>query len=207
MELIDKINKLKSSPISKVINKRILEFKEFKNKSNEEWFKELCFCLLTANFSAEKCIKIQKEIDNGFLYLNREELEKKLKELGHRYYKKRADFIIRARQYKNIKDIITNYKDERKAREFLVKNIKGLGYKEASHFLRNVGYDNVAIIDRHILRELYDNQYISEIPKSLTRKRYLEIEKILEEIGKETELKLSELDLYIWYLRTGKVLK
>ncbi|WP_423793439.1 N-glycosylase/DNA lyase [Methanocaldococcus indicus] len=205
--LIEKIERLKNSEVKEIIDKRIKEFKEFKNKDNKEWFKELCFCLLTANFSAEKCIKIQKEIDDGFLTLSREELENKLKELGHRYYKKRAEYIVLARRYKNIKDIITSFRDERKAREFLVKNIKGLGYKESSHFLRNVGYDNVAIIDRHILRELYENNYILEIPKTLSKRKYLEIEKILEEIGREVNLNLAELDLYIWYLRTGKVLK
>ncbi|WP_456472149.1 N-glycosylase/DNA lyase [Methanocaldococcus sp.] len=205
--LIEKIEELKNSEVSKVIKKRIEEFKSFKDKPNEEWFKELCFCILTANSSAELGIKIQKEIDDGFLTLSREELEKKLKELGHRYYKKRAEYIVLARKYKNIKDILKEFRDERKAREFLVKHVKGLGYKEASHFLRNVGYDNVAIIDRHILRELYENNYIKEIPKSLTKKKYLEIEKILEDIGNKTNLKLSELDLYIWYLRTGKVLK
>jgi len=73
--------------------------------------------------------------------------------------------------------------------------------------LRNVGYDDVAIIDRHILRELYENNYIDEIPKTLSRRKYLEIENILRDIGEEVNLKLSELDLYIWYLRTGKVLK
>ncbi|WP_456419918.1 N-glycosylase/DNA lyase [Methanocaldococcus infernus] len=206
--LIKKIEELKNSEVARIIEERIKEFKAFKDKPNEEWFKELCFCLLTANSSAELGIKIQKEIDDGFLYLSQEELEKRLRELGHRFYKKRAEYIIKARKYKdNIKDIIQNFRDEKRGREFLVKHIKGLGYKEASHFLRNVGYDNVAIIDRHILRELHDNNYIKEIPKSLSKKRYLEIEKILEDIARETRLKLSELDLYIWYLRTGKVLK
>ncbi|ADG13009.1 DNA-(apurinic or apyrimidinic site) lyase [Methanocaldococcus infernus ME] len=206
--LIKKIEELKNSEVARIIEERIKEFKAFKDKPNEEWFKELCFCLLTANSSAELGIKIQKEIDDGFLYLSQEELEKRLRELGHRFYKKRAEYIVKARKYKdNIKDIIQNFRDEKRGREFLVKHIKGLGYKEASHFLRNVGYDNIAIIDRHILRELHDNNYIKEIPKSLSKKRYLEIEKILEDIARETRLKLSELDLYIWYLRTGKVLK
>jgi len=205
--LIKKIEELKNSEIKDIIDKRISEFKSFKNKSNEEWFKELCFCILTANFTAEGGIKIQKEIGDGFLTLPKEELEEKLKILGHRFYRKRAEFIVLARRFKNIKDIVESFEYEKVAREFLVRNIKGIGYKEASHFLRNVGYDDVAIIDRHILRELYENNYIDEIPKTLSRKKYLEIENILRDIGKEVNLKLSELDLYIWYLRTGKVLK
>ena len=71
-----------------------MRFKSFKNKPNEEWFKELCFCILTANFTAEGGIRIQKAIGDGFLTLSKEELEEKLKNLGHRFYRKRAVFIV-----------------------------------------------------------------------------------------------------------------
>jgi len=108
---------------------------------------------------------------------------------------------------KKIKDIITDFHDETDAREWLVKNIKGLGYKEASHFLRNVGYHNVAILDRHILRVLNDHVLIDEIPKNLTAKKYKEIEKIILDLAKEIKVLPSELDLYLWYSKTGEVLK
>jgi len=39
--------------------------------------------------------------------------------------------------------------------EWLVKNLTGLGYKEAGHFLRNIGSGKIAILDRHILRNLH----------------------------------------------------
>ncbi|GAJ17855.1 unnamed protein product, partial [marine sediment metagenome] len=42
------------------------------------------------------------------------------------------------------KSIINSNIDEIKLREWVVKNFKGLGYKEASHFLRNIGYKNFA---------------------------------------------------------------
>ncbi len=168
----------------------------------------MCFCILTANFTAEGGIRIQKEINDGFLYFDQKELEMKLRNLGHRFYRKRAEFIILAREYKNIKSILlNNFNNEFEMRDFLVKNIKGLGYKEASHFLRNVGFDNVAIIDRHILKVLYEFGYINEIPKNMNKKKYLEIEKILKEIGQKSNLKLSELDLILWYMKTGKILK
>jgi N-glycosylase/DNA lyase len=93
------------------------------------------------------------------------------------------------------------------AREWLVNNVKGLGYKEASHFLRNTGVLDVAIIDRHILRFLLDKQLITEIPKSLNRRKYFEIERLLSCIATKLGSTLGELDLYIWSLRTGKVLK
>ncbi len=205
--IIGYIEELKKSGVSKIIKKRIKEFESFKNKDSKEWFLELCFCILTANSSANLGITAQKEIGYGFLFWSREKLEKKLKELGHRFYRKRAEYIVLARRYaENLKEIVENFKCERKAREWLVKNIKGIGYKEASHFLRNVGYKNVAIIDRHILNVLSENGIIKK-PKTLTKRRYLEIEKKLEEIAERVNLSLAELDLYLWYMKTRKVLK
>ena len=156
---------------------------------------------MTANFNARGGIKIQKEIGDGFVSMSQEELTKKLVELGHRFPNTRAKFIVEARE--NFRKI--NLKHEN-IREALVKNIKGLGMKEASHFLRNIGFNNYAIIDFHIIDFLVKNGLI-EKPKALTEKKYLEIESVLEKIAKETSLSLGELDMYLWYLETGKVLK
>lgn len=206
-KLINTLKKLKKSRVKEMVEKRIEEFKEMKNKSNEEIFKELCFCILTANFNAEKSIKIQEEIGDGFLKLPEERLAKKLKDLGHRYPKARARYIVEARRFKGLlKKIINSYKDEKRLREWFVKNVKGLGYKEASHFLRNIGFFNLAILDFHILDVLEKNNLI-EKPKALTKKRYLEIEGLLEKLAKKLRLSLAELDLYLWYTETGKILK
>jgi len=48
-------------------------------------------------------------------------------------------------------------------REFLVKEVKGVGYKESSHYLRNIGYRNLAILDRHILNNLKNLNVIKEV--------------------------------------------
>ena len=77
--------------------------------------------------------------------------------------------------------------------------------KESSHFLRNVGFKDVAIIDRHILNLLKENGYIGDEP--LNKKRYIEYESILGGLGKELGLDQARLDLYLWYLKTGKILK
>ena len=97
-------------------------------------------------------------------------------------------------------------KDEFEIREWIVKNVKGLGYKEASHFLRNIGYKNLAIIDFHIIDVLVKNKIIKR-PKTLTKKKYLEIENKLRTIAKKAKMTLAELDLYLWYMETRKVLK
>jgi N-glycosylase/DNA lyase len=206
-ELVEVINKLKNSKVKEIVDIRIKEFKELGNKSNIEIFKELCFCILTANFNAEKSIKIQKEIGNGFLTLPESVLAKKLKVLGHRYYNTRAKYIVEARKYMNsLKEIINSFNNEDNLREWLVKNIKGLGYKEASHFLRNIGYTNFSILDFHIINILVKYGLIKK-PKTLTKKKYLEIEEILKEVAKKLNINLAELDLYLWYMETGKILK
>lgn len=207
-DLARRIYELNKNEIRRIIDQRIKEFKELKNKNSDEWFSELCFCILTANSSAKLGIKIQERIGvKGFLTFPLEQLSRRLKEPGHRFYNKRAKYIVEARKYRNIKEIIEKFSDEKEAREWLVKNVRGLGYKEASHFLRNVGFDNVAILDRHILKILHEHKLIEKIPKSLSKKNYLEIGKILEELARKTHLTLSKLDLFLWYMKTGEVLK
>jgi len=205
-ELISKIKSLKQSNISYLVNNRIKEFKDIDKKSNKELFKELCFCILTANFNAEKCIKIQNEIGDDFLLLTEKDLAEKLTKMGHRFPNYRAKYIADSSKYnKMLKDVVCFSKDTQ-IREWLVKNIKGLGYKESSHFLRNIGFDNIAIIDFHIIDILVSHNLISK-PKSLTKKKYIEIENVLKNIARKTNLSLAELDLYLWYLETGKILK
>ena len=205
-ELINKIESLKKSEISEVINKRINEFKNINKKSNDELFKEMCFCILTANFNAEKSIKIQNEIGNCFLTDTKDELAKQLRNYGHRFPNTRAKYISESKKCKdNLKDII-QFHDKNALRDWFVNNIKGLGYKETSHFFRNIGFDDYAIIDFHIIDILVDHKLI-ERPKTITKKKYLEIEDLLRKIAKETNLTLAELDLYLWYIETGKILK
>ena len=215
--IIKIIENLKNSEIKNVIDSRMKEFSELGKKPINEIFKELCFCLLTANFSAQGGIKIQKEINNGFLTLSEIDLAKKLSELGHRFPNARARYIFLARQkINNLKEILENIEDELKKREEIVKNIKGLGMKEASHFLRNIGYKNLAIIDFHIIDLLARNNLIDHggdssgkkpKNKSLAPKKYIEIENLLKQIAEKTNLTLGELDLYLWYEETGKILK
>lgn len=207
LNLTDEIEKLKESEIGNIIENRMSDFSQLGKKDNDEIFKELCFCLLTANFSAHGGIKIQNEIGNGFFTLSESELAKKLAELGHRFPNMRAKFIFEARKYhNNIKEILGQFEYETDARTWLVKNVKGLGMKEASHFLRNIGYKNVAIIDFHIL-DLLEKYGLIEKPKTLSPKRYEEIENLLKQIAKTTNTNLGELDLYLWYKETGKILK
>jgi len=206
-ELLEIIQDLKRAEVGKQINSRIREFKKVGEAPSSEVFKELCFCILTANFNAERALRIQNEIDDGFLSLTEDLLRKRLKSLGYRFPSSRAGYIAGARKYRDsLKDIAGSSNDENKLREWLVKNVKGIGYKEASHFLRNIGYTDLAILDFHVINLLARCE-LTEKPKRLTKRRYLEIENLLREIARKTSLNLAELDLYLWYMETGKILK
>lgn len=207
--LILVIEKHKNSKIKQIIDNRMNEFSKLGKQSSNEIFKELCFCFLTANFSAEGGIRIQKEINDKFLSSSEFELAEELKKLGHRFPNARANYISEAQKHKdNIKETLNSFQNEQNLRKWIVDNIKGLGFKEASHFLRNIGYRNLAIIDFHIVDLLVRQGLIEPLKsKSLTPKKYLEIENVLKEIAEKTNTNLGELDLYLWYEETGKILK
>ena len=205
--LIREVESQKRGSVCDIVKSRTREFSRLGRKSSDEIFKELCFCLLTANYSAEGGIRIQREVGDGFLELPEKQLARRLRELGHRFPEARAGYIVGARPLKDeIYERVRSSKDTAVLREWLVDNVKGLGYKEASHFLRNIGFDDVAIIDFHII-DILQRHNLIERPKTLTRKRYSDIERVLRRLAGRLDLNLGELDLYLWCLETGKVLK
>jgi len=207
-KLIKDIEDVKKSKTKKVIDLRLKEFESFKDRSNKEWFSELCFCILTANSKAKSAISIQNELKvKGFCTFCADDVKKCIMKNKHRFHNNKTNYIMLARKYMDIKDKMLSFSDEFLAREWIVSNIKGLGIKEASHFLRNVGYKNLAIVDRHIINILYENKIISEKPKTVTKKVYRYIEHKLSSIGKRVNMDQAKLDLYLWYLKTGEVLK
>lgn len=199
--LITLVVQLKNSKIKEVVDKRMAEFSSVPRDFNS-LFRELAFCILTAGTSAELGIKTINHLGDTIFDGNQEEIQKKLREV-YRFHTVRAGYLHKARN--DFKELDINHPD---IREHLVKNIKGLGMKEASHFLRNIGFNNYAIVDFHIVDILIKHNLIeNQKGKSLTIKKYLEFEKILSELAKKTQTFLGELDLYLWYLETGKILK
>ncbi|MBW3011401.1 N-glycosylase/DNA lyase [Candidatus Woesearchaeota archaeon] len=192
-KLLASIEDLKKTSIKEVIITRTRSFKNI--RTEKAIFKELCFCLLTANYSAEGGIRIQKEIGDGFITLPEAKLAQKLRSLGYRFPNVRAQFIVEARKHKDTLKRTLQSLNETEA-----------GFKEASHFLRNIGSENLAIIDFHIV-DLLEKHNLIEKPKTITKNKYLEIEDVLKKIATKTNLNLAELDLYLWFKETGKVLK
>jgi len=204
MEIEKVIEDLKQK-IGENVKNGLKVFEKNRNLSKEEKFIELCFCILVANSSMEKTFKIWKAIGNDFLKLSKEQLSKRLKELGYRFYNKRAEYIVEARNKVDLLEEILKSNNENEIREKLVENFKGIGWKEASHFLRNLGYKNFAIIDRHVLKTLKEFGVIEKIPKYLNKKTYLEIENKLRELANKLKISLAELDFYLFYLSSGKM--
>ena len=169
---------------------------------------ELAFCISTANSSAISGLKFQKMLEGKELEnLNLETIRNFMKSAGVRFYNNKALYLRQALDKWKVVEEALGERDDLVAREILVKNVKGFGYKEASHFLRNLGRKNVAIVDRHVTRWLVKQGYIKEPSNSLNKKTYLKLENILREIAQERKVSLAKLDLLIWYETTGKVLK
>jgi N-glycosylase/DNA lyase len=206
-DLLRAVENLKKTNVRELVDARMREFKDNCRKTSEKIFEELCFCILAANFNAERAMKIQEEIGKRFLTLTESKLAANLRQLGYRFPATRAKYIVKAREHKDaLKDIVMSSNSSNELREWLVENVYGMGYKESSHFLRNIGFTDFAVLDFHIINILARCGPI-ERPKTLTKKKYMEIESQLREIAGKSELSLAELDLYLWYMETGKILK
>lgn len=201
--------------IKPVIERRMEEFREIWEKGSEEdIFEELAFCLLTPQSKARICWMAVERMKKNEVLLrgSYEEILENLQGVRFKYTK--AQNIILAREFfmqegkLSIRDKLKEFSNPWEMREYLVKNIRGIGYKEASHFLRNIGMgEKLAILDRHIMRNLRKLGVIGEIPRNLTRKKYLEIEEKMHAFCEEIGIPLAHFDLLLWYLETGFVFK
>ncbi len=207
-KLVRELEKLMSmEDIKRLVESRIKSFKEALLKPAEEVFKEIVFCILAANFAASRSLRIVEELGDKLMKLDADGLALELRRLGHKYPEVRARYIVEARmKLPEIIEALRSGWGEHELRDWLTENVRGLGIKEASHLLRNLGYGNIAIIDFHILRVLRRYGVVGEF-RSLTRRRYLEIEGLLRELAKRLGISLAELDLYLWYMDTGRIVK
>ena len=195
--------------IQEKIRSRLNEFDRLREKGNDgEIFAELIFCILTPQSKAQSCWKTVETLLNKNLLLkgNEDQISKMLKRV--RFRNRKAEYIVEARKHYPIRSKIKKFDDIYSVREWLVQNVRGMGYKEASHFLRNIGFgEELAILDRHILKNLKSLGVIEEIPRFLTKKKYFEIEKKMKKFSEKVEIPMSHLDLVLWYKETGEVFK
>ncbi len=196
------------------IQKRLQEFKQVMQWRDEDVFAELCFCLLTPQSSAKTCWNAVTKLKQQTLLLKgtSTELEPLLREV--RFGESKARYIVEARNMFSkdgrleLKPRLSSFYNPFELREWLVENVKGLGYKEASHFLRNIGLgEEFAILDRHILRNLNRLGVIPEIPATITKRRYLEMEEKLRRFAEKIGIPMADLDLLFWSRETGWIFK
>jgi len=208
------------------IEARLSEFKRlWAEGSEEDIFAELAFCILTPQTKARNCWNAVLRLRDADLLLkgNEKQIAEALE--GVRFRHKKAKYIVEARNFflnngqLSIKSVLKSVIEAENAaceaengrnfaRDWLSRHIPGFGYKEAGHFLRNIGFgENIAILDRHILRNLMLLGVIEEIPHSLSKKRYLDIERRMKIFASEIGVRMSHLDLVLWYKEVGEVFK
>ena len=209
---IEKIYKEKKDDLVK----RLDEFKDiWNNGSNKDIHVELSFCILTPQSKALNAWKAITQLrDNNLLFDGTaEDMVDYLNIV--RFKNNKAKYLVELReQMKNekgeiiTKDFFSQFKTVEEARNWIVKNIKGMAFKEAGHFLRNVGFgEHISILDRHILRNLVRLGVIDEIPKTLTPKLYLEIENKMKNYCEFIGIPMDQLDLLLWYIEAGEIFK
>lgn len=177
-------------------------------------WEEMVFCFFTGGCSAKMGMRSVEAVRRLLLSGTRAEIAEALSGV-HRYPNARAGYIEHSRNFLiaycnlDLRKALGGFADPLERRDWLVreKGIKGLGYKEASHFLRNIGFRGYAILDKHILHSLAELKVIDEPKPPSTRSRYLMIEDRLKGLARELQIDFDELDLVLWSMKTGEILK
>lgn len=168
-------------------------------------FIELCFCILVANSNLEQTKKAWEHIGNGFLSLDADALQAVLRKNGVRFHN-RATYMVEARAKMAGLGHALQFRQPVRIREWLHDNIKGLGWKESSHFLRNMGFTDFAILDTHVAKVMRKHGLIRKAPESLSsEKTYLALERILKKKATELGINMAELDCCLFYIDSGKL--
>lgn len=197
------------------IRERLAEFDDiWKNGDDFKLWEEMVFCFFTGGCSAKMGLNSIEAVRPILMDGTLEELTRTL--LGkHRYPNARAGYIVASRNFlqehcdMKIREKLESFADDLERRDWLVKEkgIKGLGYKEASHYLRNIGFKGYAILDKHVLRSMAELKIINDPKPPNTRSRYLTYEQLLKKFADRLKIDFDEMDLVLWSMKTGEILK
>ena len=197
------------------IRDRLAEFERVgRTGSPETLFEELTFCIFTAGASARMGFRSVESVRPVLMCGTALDSQRAL--VGrHRFPNNRGAYVYETREYLRehcglqLQEALRalTLADER--RDFLAANrsVRGIGYKEASHFLRNIGYRGYAILDKHVLARLTELEVIESPKPPSTKKRYLATEERLKFFAASIGIDFDELDLLLWYTKTGEILK
>ena len=194
---------------------RLAEFRAIGEQGTDlNLWEEMVFCFFTGGCSARMGLNALEAVKPILLTGEQEELAAALVGV-HRYPNARARYIVASREFLRehcglrLRKKLSGFDCHFERRDWLVreKGIKGLGYKEASHYLRNIGYGGYAILDKHVLNCLAELKIIEEAKPPNTRSRYLMIEDRMKSLSCETGIDFDELDLVLWSMKTDVILK
>ena len=197
------------------IEARLADFRAVGQGTDEQIFEELCFALLAIQSSARSSDAAVRALAHaGLLWSGDPRRIADFLQHRTRFHNHKAAYLVRARERffpesgPVLKATLDAFRDPTEARTFLVAEVDGLGLKEASHFLRNIGRgEDLAILDRHILRNLVRHRVIARLPRTLTPKRYLVIEARLRRFAATVGVSVGVLDLLWWSRQTGEIFK
>lgn len=197
-----------------VVEKRLSEFRKTWNYgTDDEIFMNMVFCMCTPQTKAHSGWDAAQELKKTGALVNgsKNEIEEVLKKNGVRFHINKTKYIIENREnfYPKTKEVLAPYLDKGNiisARNSLKNRVKGWGYKEASHFLRNIGFgSDIAILDRHIMRTLKSHNMIDE--EVDLNKEYFDVEEKMKLFSRKLGIPLDALDLVIWYDVNGEVFR
>jgi N-glycosylase/DNA lyase len=196
------------------IRDRLSEFEGVRRQDDQRIWEEMVYCFFTGGCSAKMGLRsietVRPLLKNG----TQPELARALTGV-HRYPNARSHYIVHSRDFLQnslkfrIKARLEEFDCSHERRDWLVreKGIKGLGYKEASHFLRNIGYRGYAILDKHVLNCLAELKIIDDPKPPTTRSKYLTTEEKLRKFAADARIDFDEMDLVLWSMKTGEILK
>ncbi len=197
------------------IKNKLAEFESiWKTETDGRLWEEMVFCFFTGGCSARMGLRSIEAVRPLLQTGTHDELMNAL--VGrHRYPRARSGYIVASRDFLQahcnleLRKKLSGFENDLARRDWLVKEkgIKGLGYKEASHFLRNIGLKGYAILDKHILRSLAELGIIDDPKPPNTRTKYLTVEEKLKKLAELTRIDFDELDLVLWSMKTGEILK
>ena len=199
----------------KEIRVKLREFKSvWAQGSDERLWEEMVYCFFTAGASARMGMRSIEAVRDILLEGDFVALSSALSGV-HRFPFARSRYIVASRDFLSsgikmqLKRHLTKLKDPIDRRDWLVKEkrIKGLGYKEASHYLRNIGLSGYGILDKHVLNCMAELDVIDDPKPPSTRAKYLALEDKLREFSARIEIDFDELDLVLWSMKTGEILK
>jgi len=199
---IDKYKKLRPK-----IQQRL---NDFSNVSEDKYFYELCFCICTPQSKAASAMIVQNELESLDFYNNEVDTTPILrrKENYIRFHNQKSNRLQLIKQQWNEIEAVLQYDiPDREKREWLNNNVNGIGRKESAHYLRNIGFKNIAILDRHILKHLVTCGVFDEVPNIATKKRYDLVADEFFNFSKEVGIPMDELDLLFWAEEAGEIIK